>query len=123
MQKLYADIGGAEIRLVDEISLEQDGKKHTANGYYEDGVITLALKSDSFMGTANHEMIHYIRKANPAGYDAMRELVFKLANKSGVDMEKRMAEYEGGIRRGLRRGYRMADIMEEMGGGWVPEDC
>ena len=92
--KLYADIGGAEIRLVDEISFEQDGKKHTANGYYEDGVITLAVKSDSFIGTMNHEMIHYIRKVNPAGYDAMRELVFKLANKSGVDMEKRMAEYE-----------------------------
>lgn len=112
--KLYADIGGAEIRLVDEISFEQDGKKHAANGYYEDGVITLALKSDSFMGTANHEMIHYIRKANPAGYDAMRELVFKLANKSGVDMEKRMAEYEeeyGGV---YGEDTRMADIMEEM---------
>lgn len=112
--KLYADIGGAEIRLVDEISFEQDGKKHTANGYYEDGVITLALKSDSFMGTANHEMIHYIRKANPAGYDAMRELVFKLANKSGVDMEKRMAEYEGEYGEVYGEDTRMADIMEEM---------
>ncbi len=112
--KLYADIGGAEIRLVDEISFEQDGKKHTANGYYEDGVITLALKSDSFMGTMNHEMIHYIRKANPAGYDAMRELVFKLANKSGVDMEKRMAEYEGEYGEVYGEDTRMADIMEEM---------
>lgn len=112
--KLYADIGGAEIRLVDEISFEQDGKKHTANGYYEDGVITLALKSDSFMGTANHEMIHYIRKANPAGYDAMRELVFKLANKSGVDMEKRMAEYEGEYGEVYGEDTRMTDIMEEM---------
>ena len=112
--KLYADIGGAEIRLVDEISFEQDGKKHTANGYYEDGVITLALKSDSFMGTMNHEMIHYIRKANPAGYDAMRELVFKLANKSGVDMEKRMAEYEEEYGEVYGEDIRMADIMEEM---------
>ena len=112
--KLYADIGGAEIRLVDEISIEQDGKKHTANGYYEDGVITLALKSDSFMGTMNHEMIHYIRKANPAGYDAMRELVFKLANKSGVDMEKRMAEYEEEYGEVYGEDTRMADIMEEM---------
>ena len=112
--KLYADIGGAEIRLVDEISVEQDGKKHTANGYYEDGVITLALKSDSFMGTMNHEMIHYIRKANPAGYDAMRELVFKLANKSGVDMEKRMAEYEEEYGEVYGEDTRMADIMEEM---------
>lgn len=112
--KLYADIGGAEIRLVDEISFEQDGKKHTANGYYEDGVITLAVKSDSFMGTANHEMIHYIRKANPAGYDAMRELVFKLANKSGVDMEKRMAEYEEEYGEVYGEDTRMADIMEEM---------
>jgi len=112
--KLYADIGGAEIRLVDEISFEQDGKKHTANGYYEDGVITLALKSDSFMGTMNHEMIHYIRKANPAGYDAMRELVFKLANKSGVDMEKRMAEYEEEYGEVYGEDTRMADIMEEM---------
>lgn len=112
--KLYADIGGARIRLVDEISFEQDGKKHTANGYYEDGVITLALKSDSFMGTANHEMIHYIRKANPAGYDAMRELVFKLANKSGIDMEKRMAEYEEEYGEVYGEDTRMADIMEEM---------
>ena len=112
--KLYADIGGAEIRLVDEISIEQDGKKHTANGYYEDGVITLALKSDSFMGTMNHEMIHYIRKANPAGNDAMRELVFKLANKSGVDMEKRMAEYEEEYGEVYGEDTRMADIMEEM---------
>lgn len=112
--KLYADIGGARIRLVDEISFEQDGKKHTANGYYEDGVITLALKSDSFMGTMNHEMIHYIRKANPAGYDAMRELVFKLANKSGVDMEKRMAEYEEEYGEVYGEDTRMADIMEEM---------
>ncbi len=112
--KLYADIGGAEIRLVDEISFEQDGKKHTANGYYEDGVITLALKSDSFMGTMNHEMVHYIRKANPAGYDAMRELVFKLANKSGVDMEKRMAEYEEEYGEVYGEDTRMADIMEEM---------
>lgn len=112
--KLYADIGGAEIRLVDEISFEQDGKKHTANGYYEDGVITLAVKSDSFMGTANHEMIHYIRKANPAGYDAMRELVFKLANKSGVDMEKRMAEYEEKYGEVYGEDTQMADIMEEM---------
>lgn len=112
--KLYADIGGAEIRLVDEISFEQDGKKHAANGYYEDGVITLAVKSDSFIGTMNHEMIHYIRKANPAGYDAMRELVFKLANKSGVDMEKRMAEYEGEYGEVYGEDTRMADIMEEM---------
>lgn len=112
--KLYADIGGAEIRLVDEISVEQGGKKHTANGYYEDGVITLAVKSDSFIGTMNHEMIHYIRKANPAGYDAMRELVFKLANKSGVDMEKRMAEYEEEYGEVYGEDTRMADIMEEM---------
>lgn len=112
--KLYADIGGARIRLVDEISFEQDGKKNTANGYYEDGVITLALKSDSFIGTMNHEMIHYIRKANPAGYDAMRELVFKLANKSGVDMEKRMAEYEEEYGEVYGEDIRMADIMEEM---------
>lgn len=114
LASLYADIGGARIRLVDEISFEQGGKKHTANGYYEDGVITLALKSDSFMGTMNHEMIHYIRKANPAGYDAMRELVFKLANKSGVDMEKRMAEYEEEYGEVYGEDTRMADIMEEM---------
>ena len=112
--KLYADIGGAEIRLVDEISFEQDVKKHTANGYYEDGVITLAVKSDSFIGTMNHEMIHYIRKANPAGYDAMRALVFQLANKSGVDMEKRMAEYEEEYGEVYGEDTRMADIMEEM---------
>ena len=112
--KLYADIGGARIHVVDTLSLEKDGKKYKVNGKLEDGVITLALKSDSFMGTMNHEMIHYIRKANPAGYDAMRELVFKLANKSGVDMEKRMAEYEEEYGEVYGEDTRMADIMEEM---------
>lgn len=50
MPKLYADIGGARIRVVDTLSLEKDGKKYKVNGKLEDGVITLALKSDSFMG-------------------------------------------------------------------------
>ena len=114
LASLYVDIGGARIRLVDEISFEQGGKKRTANGYYEDGVITIALKSDSFTGTMNHEMIHYIRKANPAGYDAMRELVFKLANKSGVDMEKHWADYEERCRDIYGEDVAAADVMEEM---------
>lgn len=114
LASLYADIGGARIRLVDEISFEQGGKKHTANGYYEDGVITLALKSDSFMGTMNHEMIHYIRKANPAGYDAMRELVFKIVNKDGTDIEKHWANYEELCREIYGEDVAAADVMEEM---------
>lgn len=114
LASLYADIGGARIRLVDEISFEQGGKKHTANGYYEDGMITLALKSDSFMGTMNHEMIHYIRKANPAGYDAMRELVFKIANKDGTDIEKHWANYEELCRDIYGEDVAAADVMEEM---------
>lgn len=114
LASLYADIGGARIRLVDEISFEQGGKKHTANGYYEDGVITLALKSDSFMGTMNHEMIHYIRKANHAGYDAMRELVFKIANKDGTDIEKHWANYEELCREIYGEDVAAADVMEEM---------
>ena len=114
LASLYADIGGARIRLVDEISFEQGGKKHTANGYYEDGVITLALKSDSFMGTMNHEMIHYIRKVNPAGYDAMRELVFKIANKDGTDIEKHWANYEELCRDIYGEDVAAADVMEEM---------
>ena len=114
LASLYADIGGARIRLVDEISFEQGGKKHTANGYYEDGVITLALKSDSFMGTMNHEMIHYIRKANPAGYDAMRELVFKIANKDGTDIEKQWANYEELCGAIYGEDVAAADVMEEM---------
>ena len=113
LASLYADVGGARIRLVDEISFEQGGKKRTANGYYEDGVITIALKSDSFMGTIPHEMIHYIRKANPAGYDAMRELVFKLANKD-TDMEKHWANYEEEYGEVYGEDTRMTDIMEEM---------
>lgn len=112
--KLYADIGGAEIRLVDEISIEQDGKKHTANGYYEDGVITLALKSDSFMGTMNHEMVHYIRKANPAGYDYMRETVLKLANKNKIDIEEYMEKYREEYSEVYGEDVQMEDIMEEM---------
>lgn len=112
--KLYVDIGGAKIRLVDELSVDIDGKKQKINGKLEDGVITLAVKSDSFMGTTNHEMVHLIRKANPAGYDAMRELVFKLANKSGVDMEKRMAEYEEKYGAAYGEDVKMTDIMEEV---------
>ena len=112
--KLYADIGGAEIRLVDEISFEQDGKKHTANGYYEDGVITLALKSDSFIGTMNHEMVHYIRKANPAGYDYMRETVLKLANKNKIDIEEYMEKYREEYSEVYGEDVQMEDIMEEM---------
>lgn len=112
--KLYADIGGAQIRLVDTLSFEKDGKKYQVNGKLEDGVITLALDTETFMGTMNHEMIHYIRKANPAGYDAMRELVFNLANKSGIDMEKHMAEYEEIYRDAYGEDVQMADIMEEV---------
>lgn len=112
--KLYADIGGARIRLVDEISFEQDGKKHTANGYYEDGVITLAVKSDSFIGTMNHEMIHYIRKANPAGYDYMRETVLKLANKNKIDIEEYMEKYREEYSEVYGEDVQMEDIMEEM---------
>lgn len=112
--KLYADIGGAQIRLVDEISFEQDGKKRYANGKIEDGVITIALKNDSFLGTMHHEMVHYIRKANPAGYDAMRELVFNLANKSGIDMEKTMERYRRDYGSVYGEDTQMADIMEEV---------
>ncbi|WP_337415647.1 hypothetical protein [Anaerotignum faecicola] len=112
--KFYVDIGGAKIRLVDELSVDIDGKKQKINGKLEDGVITIALKSDSFMGTTNHEMVHLIRKANPTGYDAMRELVFKLANKSGVDMEKHMAEYEEKYGAAYGEDVKMTDIMEEV---------
>lgn len=59
-------------------------------------------------------MIHYIRKANPAGYDAMRELVFKIANKSGVDMEKHWANYEEEYGEVYGEDTQMTDIMEEM---------
>lgn len=112
--KLYADIGGAQIRLVDTLSLEKDGKKYKVNGKLEDGVITLALDAETSMGTVNHEMVHYIRKVNPAGYDAMRELVFNLANKSGIDMEKHMAEYEELYGDAYGEDVQMTDIMEEV---------
>ena len=114
LASLYADIGGARIRLVDTLSLEKDGKKYKVNGKLEDGVITLALDAETSMGTVNHEMVHYIRKVNPAGYDAMRELVFKLANKSGIDMEKHMAEYEELYGDAYGEDVQMADIMEEV---------
>ena len=66
------------------------------------------------MGTMNHEMIHYIRKANPAGYDAMRELVFKIANKDGTDIEKHWANYEELCRDIYGEDVAAADVMEEM---------
>lgn len=110
--KLYADIGGAQIRLVNKIDQTVEGYK--VNGYQEGDTITIALNADSFLGTVHHEMIHYIRKANPTGYDSMRELVFNLANKSGIDMEKTMEKYREDYGGAYGEDTQMADIMEEV---------
>lgn len=110
--KLYADIGGAQIRLVNKIKSPVEGQK--INGYQQGDIITIALDAESFLGTMHHEMVHYIRKANPAGYDAMRELVFNLANKSGIDMEKTMERYRRDYGSVYGEDTQMADIMEEV---------
>lgn len=112
LAKLYAEIGGARIRLVDKIASPVEGTK--VNGYQDGDTITIALNADSFMGTMHHEMVHYIRKVNPAAYDSMRELVFNLANKSGIDMDAQMEEYRATYIDTYGEDADMMVFMEEM---------
>ena len=108
--------GGVQIRLVNrlEVTNEKGEVVGSANGKIQDGVITIALDADTFTGTAIHEMVHHIRKVNPAGYDAMRKLVFETANKIGVNMDKVMADYESTYRAAYGDKTSMMDIMEEV---------
>lgn len=93
--KLYADITGVRFRLVNEITEEIDGEKFSGNGYWDpnDHMITLALKTDSFMGTVHHELVHYIRTVNNVAYGSLRDIVLELAEGSGIDLTEQMGKY------------------------------
>lgn len=113
LAELVSRVAELEVVLVDE--LPQDRR-----GYYENnkGRVTIALNSGQFAGTLFHEATHYLREANPEGYDRMRQAVFSAAAAmKGMDTEAYIKSYEkryGEAYReaGQEAGY--AVILEEM---------
>lgn len=113
LAELVSRVAELEVVLVDE--LPQDRR-----GYYENnkGRVTIALNSGQFAGTLFHEATHYLREANPEGYDRMRQAVFSAAAAmKGMDTEAYIKSYEkryGEAYReaGQEAGYDM--ILEEM---------
>lgn len=90
LAELVSRVAEMEVVLVDE--LPQDRR-----GYYENnkGRVTIALNSGQFAGTLFHESIHYIREANPEGFDRLRQVVFSAAAaKQGIDLESYTQKYE-----------------------------
>ena len=90
LAELVSRVAELEVMLVDE--LPQDRR-----GYYENnkGRVTIALNSGQFAGTLFHEATHYLREANPEGYDRMRQAVFSAAAaKQGIDLESYTQKYE-----------------------------
>ena len=90
LAELVSRVAELEVVLVDE--LPQDRR-----GYYENnkGRVTIALNSGQFAGTLFHESIHYIREANPEGFDRLRQAVFSAAAaKQGIDLESYTQKYE-----------------------------
>lgn len=90
LAELVSRVAEMEVVLVDE--LPQDRR-----GYYENnkGRVTIALNSGQFAGTLFHEATHYLREANPEGYDRMRQAVFSAAAaKQGIDLESYTQKYE-----------------------------
>lgn len=90
LAELVSRVAELEVVLVDE--LQQDRR-----GYYENnkGRVTIALNSGQFAGTLFHESIHYIREANPEGFDRLRQVVFSAAAaKQGIDLESYTQKYE-----------------------------
>lgn len=90
LAELVSRVAGLEVVLVDE--LPQDRR-----GYYENnkGRVTIALNSGQFAGTLFHEATHYIREANPEGYDRLRNAVFSAAAAmKGMDLESYTKKYE-----------------------------
>lgn len=90
LAELVSRVAELEVVLVDE--LPQDRR-----GYYENnkGRVTIALNSGQFAGTLFHEATHYLREANPEGYDRMRQAVFSAAAAmKGMDLESYTKKYE-----------------------------
>lgn len=113
LAELVSRVAELEVVLVDE--LPQDRR-----GYYENnkGRVTIALNSGQFAGTLFHEATHYLREANPEGYDRLRQAVFSAAAAmKGMDTEAYIKSYEkryGEVYReaGQEAGYDV--ILEEM---------
>lgn len=113
LAELVSRVAELEVVLVDE--LPQDRR-----GYYENnkGRVTIALNSGQFAGTLFHEATHYLREANPEGYDRMRQAVFSAAAAmKGMDMEAYIKSYEKRYGEAYREAGQEAGydvILEEM---------
>lgn len=58
--------------------LDSNGKPMSANGYYKNGVITIAADADNKLITvAKHELTHHIKKMSPKRYQELEDFVFK----------------------------------------------
>lgn len=113
LAELVSRMAELEVVLVDE--LPQDRR-----GYYENnkGRVTIALNSGQFTGTLFHEATHYLREANPEGYDRMRQAVFSAAAAmKGMDTEAYIKSYEKRYGEAYREAGQEAGydvILEEM---------
>lgn len=113
LAELVSRVAELEVVLVDE--LPQDRR-----GYYENnkGRVTIALNSGQFAGTLFHEATHYIREANPEGYDRLRNAVFSAAAAmKGMDTEAYIKSYEKRYGEAYREAGQEVDydmILEEM---------
>lgn len=113
LAELVSRVAELEVVLVDE--LPQDRR-----GYYENnkGRVTIALNSGQFAGTLFHEATHYLREANPEGYDRMRQAVFSAAAAmKGMDTEAYIKSYEKRYGEAYREAGQEAGydvILEEM---------
>lgn len=113
LAELVSRVAEMEVVLVDE--LPQDRR-----GYYENnkGRVTIALNSGQFVGTLFHEATHYLREANPEGYDRMRQAVFSAAAAmKGMDTEAYIKSYEKRYGEAYREAGQEAGydvILEEM---------
>lgn len=88
--KAVSKVAELEAVLVEELPEDR-------RGYYENnkGRITIAVNSGQFAGTVFHELSHYIREANPEGFDRMRQAVFSAAAAmKGMDTEAYIKSYE-----------------------------
>lgn len=113
LAELVSRVAELEVVLVDE--LPQDRR-----GYYENnkGRVTIALNSGQFAGTLFHEATHYLREANPEGYDRMQQAVFSAAAaRKGMDTDAYIRKYEkryGEAYRSVGQEVNYNVILEEM---------
>ena len=111
--KAVSKVAELEVVLVDELPEDR-------RGYYENnkGRITIAVNSGQFAGTVFHELSHYIREANPEGFDRMRQAVFSAAAAmKGMDTEAYIKSYEKRYGEAYREAGQEAGydvILEEM---------